>query len=224
MISIKENIPGAVVADFKRHLATLPAFVPAQLAARLDDAERKDASFLDMQARLEAAKAAAVAEYHARTDRIAAGTASDDDLTQIGKETVAQIVARFVAPGEALAAAHQAFKIEVQPLLLEFYNLLVPVIDREIDAILQKIKAVYDGLGVPFHAEAEPITHAIGCWRPILKGWFVSESIYPPGPGVVRHVLGNFRSLPAVAPGIISPIAAEPATPLRTAAFLASAK
>lgn len=224
MISIKENIPGAYVADFKRHLATLAPCIPAQLAARLDEAERRDAGFLDMGARLLAAKDAAVAEYHARTDRIADGTASAEDLTQIGKETVDQIAARFIPPGEALKAAHDAFKTEIQPLLLEFHNLLVPVIDREIDAILQRIKTVYDGLGVPFHAEAQPITPAIGCWRPILKGWFVSESIHPPGPGVVRHVLGNFRSLPAVAPGSISPIASPTATPLRTAAFLASAK
>lgn len=193
MISIADTASHPFIADLPGHLATLPPFVSRALAARVYALEARDKEFEDMARKLSDATAAAVADYHARLARISNASASADDIALVGRETVDQIVARFAPAGEALNLAHTQFKKECQGLLREFYTLLVPVIERSHDALLGRLKSVYDELNVPFVPGDQPLSAALGRWKPSLRGWFLSESPIPPGPCVIRYVLGNFK-------------------------------
>lgn len=192
MITIKDFPASAVTANLQAGLATQPAFIPAPMKARLDAACRRDADFDAMHAKLRAAKEAAVADYQARCARITDTTASVDDITFVGRETIPQIEARFEPPGNSLALAHAEFKKECRPLLREFYEASIPVVNQAHHSILARIKSIYESLGVPFVAAEQPITPALGRWRPMLKDMLASESIYPPGPRIVYQALGDF--------------------------------
>lgn len=215
-LTVSDNA-AAPAADLRRHLGTIAPFWPISFERRLVDLESRDAAFVKTAADLRAQLAVAEREYEACVGRIANATASAADIQRATSESLEEIRARFVAPGEAMGRAHEEFRRSCRTFLLDCRDLLLPIVNREIDRILSGLKETYDALGVPFVVADQPISSNLGRWRPLLRQWLASDATQVPGPSVVREIIGRPTTCPdPVAPEVIQQTALKTAAEIVT--------